>query len=329
MRKGNISIFVPHMGCPCQCSFCNQHSISGQAEPPAPDAVKRAVEKAFEKDGFSYEIAFFGGSFTAIDREYMCALLQAAYPFVQSGRVEGVRISTRPDAVDEGVLALLKAYGVTSIELGAQSMDDDVLACNHRGHTADDVAQAAQRIRRHGFELGVQMMTGLYGDTDQKAVETAKKLIALKPDTVRIYPTVVLAHTELAALYQQGAYRPQTLEQAVRLCAQLATLFEQARVRIIRMGLHAQDALKQNRIAGPYHDSFGELVHSYLMLQKLLAYPPAAYTVTISPRAYSRFVGNKKQNLSELKSRGYQIEIKTDAALTGDEMRIKHGIKNA
>lgn len=328
MRKGNISIFVPHLGCPCQCSFCNQHIISGQTKAPTADTVRQAVEKAFEKDGFSYEIAFFGGSFTAIDRDYMCALLQAAYPYVKSERVEGIRISTRPDAIDAEVLALLKAYGVTSIELGAQSMEDAVLTLNRRGHTAADVEKAAELIHSFGFECGLQMMTGLYGDTNETAIKTAEKLIALSPDTVRIYPAVVLKGTYLAQLYKSGQYRPQTVEEAVDLCADLAVLFAQAGVRILRMGLHASADIKENQLAGAFHDCFGELVHARLMLRHMLEHPAGDYTVTVSPKSVSRMVGNKRQNLLVLADKGYQIKIKTDAALTGDEMRIEHGIKN-
>ena len=178
MKKGNISLFIPHLGCPHKCSFCNQNTITGKQTQPGADDVRAAVETALKKKNYDYEIAFFGGSFTAIDREYMLSLLKAAYDYVKDGRVNGIRISTRPDCIDEEVLDILKKYGVTSIELGAQSMDDEVLRANFRGHTAEDVENASRLIKSYGFELGLQMMTGLYLDTDEKAVETAKKLIA-------------------------------------------------------------------------------------------------------------------------------------------------------
>ncbi|MBR7061045.1 MAG: radical SAM protein [Eubacterium sp.] len=192
MKKGNISIFVPHLGCPKQCSFCNQKTITGKQNQPTPEDVEKALETALKRRGYEYEIAFFGGSFTAIDRQYMISLLEAAFPYIENGSVKGIRISTRPDCIDTETLDILKKYGVSSIELGAQSMDDEVLQANLRGHTAKDVENASKLIKEYGFELGLQMMTGLYKDTDEKAIETAKKIIALKPETVRIYPTVVL-----------------------------------------------------------------------------------------------------------------------------------------
>ena len=182
-------------------------------------------------------------------------------------------------------------------------------------------------MHRAGLELGVQMMTGLPGDTDDTALETAGQLIALRPATVRIYPTVVLAGTELERQYRSGDYVPQTVEQAVDLCSRLVPLFTEAGVRIIRLGLHSSPEVKEKMVAGAFHDSFGELVYSRMLLRRVLAYPPGAYTVTVHPRYYSRFVGNKKQNLDELAARQYQIRLQTDTALAG-EMRIEYGIKN-
>ncbi|MGN1202728.1 MAG: elongator complex protein 3, partial [Eubacterium sp.] len=219
MKKGNISIFVPHQGCPCQCSFCNQKTITGQTKAPDKEDVVNAVETALKKKNFEYEIAFFGGSFTAIDRDYMTSLLDAAYPYVKSGQVKGIRISTRPDCIDDEIFELLKGYGVTAIELGAQSMDNGVLQANRRGHTAEDVVNASKLIKSYGFELGLQMMTGLYTDTEEKCIETAKKIIDLAPDTVRIYPTVVLKDTYLAELYEKELYKPLNADESAELCA--------------------------------------------------------------------------------------------------------------
>ena len=285
MKKGNISIFVPHQGCPCQCSFCNQKTITGQAKAPTPDDVVSAVETALRKKNFEYEIAFFGGSFTAIDREYMTSLLKAAFPYVKSGQVMGIRISTRPDCIDDGILALLKEYGVTSIELGAQSMDDGVLDANRRGHTAQDVVNASKLIKSYGFELGLQMMTGLYTDTEEKAIKTAERIIELAPATVRIYPTVVLKGTYLAELYQKELYSPLNAFDSAELCARLVPMFEKAGIKIIRMGLHSGEDIKKNMLAGGFHDSFGELVKSRLMVEKILALPPGDYQVFVNPKS--------------------------------------------
>ena len=323
MKKGNISIFVPHLGCPCDCSFCNQKTITGMKSAPSAEDVKSAADTALESGGYEYEIAFFGGSFTAIDRDYMTELLRAAYDYVKNGSVIGIRISTRPDCIDSDVLKLLKSYGVTSIELGAQSMDDGVLIANRRGHTAEDVVKASVLIRSFGFELGLQMMTGLYTDTEEKSLETAKKLIALKPSTIRIYPTVVLKGTELAELYLNGVYNPPDAEESAVLCAKLVPLFENAGIRVIRLGLHSSQELKSSMLAGGFHDSFGELVRSKILLNKILERPVGDYEVFVNPRSLSKLKGNKKSNLSLLEKKGYNIKITVDSSVDVDELRIK------
>lgn len=290
-----------------------------------PDAlyVKKTVETALKKKNFDFEIAFFGGSFTAIDREYMLELLQAAYPYVKSGQVRGIRISTRPDCIDTEILDILKAYGVTSIELGAQSMDNGVLEANRRGHTAQDVADASGLIQSYGFELGLQMMTGLYTDTQEKAVETAERIIALAPETVRIYPTVVLKNTYLAELYEKGVYTPLNVEESVELCARLVPMFENADIKVIRLGLHSGKDIKENMLAGGFHDSFGELVKSRILVNKILELPPADYQVFVHPKSLSKLKGNNKRNIYLLMERGYNIKIITDNGLDVDELRIK------
>ena len=320
MKKGNISIFVPHNGCPQQCAFCNQKTITGQQQQPTPDDVVKAVETALRHKGYEYEIAFFGGSFTAIDRDYMNELLDAAAPYVKNGSVKGIRISTRPDCIDSEVLTLLKEKGVTAIELGAQSMDDAVLEANRRGHTAQDVVQAAQLVKAFGFELGLQMMTGLYLDTDDKAIATAEKIIALQPDTVRIYPTVVLKGTYLEELYDGKIYRPPTVDDAAALCTRLVPLFEKAQIKIIRLGLHASEELKKNMVAGAYHDAFGEIVQSRFLLNRVLAYPPGNYEILVNPRLVSRLKGQQKRNVYFLMEQGYNIKYTVTDKV--DELRI-------
>lgn len=323
MKKGNISIFVPHLGCPCACSFCNQKTITGKNEQPTPQDVKSAVETALKRKNFEYEIAFFGGSFTAIEKEYMVSLLDAAYTYVKSGDVTGIRISTRPDCIDTEVLTLLKSYGVTSIELGAQSMDDEVLSANRRGHTAQDVIDASKLIKEYGFELGLQMMTGLYKDTNEKAIESAKKIIALAPDTVRIYPTVVLKNTYLAELYLREEYAPLNAEDSAELCAVLVPMFEKADIKIIRLGLHSSSDIKNNMLAGGFHDAFGELVKSKMMLGRILALPPKDYNVFVNEKSVSKLKGQRKSNIYALIERGYNIKITIDNSLDVDELKIK------
>ncbi|MBR7072696.1 MAG: radical SAM protein [Eubacterium sp.] len=322
MKKGNISIFVPFNGCPQQCSFCNQKTITGQSKQPTAVDVKNAVETALKHKGYEYEIAFFGGSFTAIDRRYMLELLNAAEPYVKNGSVKGIRISTRPDFIDKEVLTLLKEKGVTAVELGAQSMDDEVLKANLRGHTAQDVVNASALIKEFGFELGLQMMTGLYLDTDEKAVETAKKIIELKPATVRIYPTVVLKGTYLERLYDEKVYLPPSVDDAAALCTVLLPLFEKEKIRVIRLGLHSSEDIKKNMVAGAFHPAFGEIVQSRFMLNKVLAYPPGDYEVFVNPRSMSKLKGNQKRNVYFLMEEGYNIKYTSSEKIEVDEIKV-------
>lgn len=322
MKKGNISIFVPHNGCPQQCSFCNQKTITGKQCQPTADDVEKAVQIALKRKGYTYEIAFFGGSFTAIDRDYMVLLLKTAHKYIDNTRITGIRISTRPDFIDEAVLDILKQYGVTAIELGAQSMDDEVLVANMRGHNAQDVINASKLIKSYGFELGLQMMTGLYMDTDEKAIETAKKIIELEPATVRIYPTVVLKGTHLAKLYDDEVYNPPTVDDAANLCTRLIPMFENAGISIIRLGLHSSEDIKKNMVAGAYHDSFGEIVQSRFMLNRVLKQPPANYEIMVNSRSVSKLKGQQKRNIYFLMEQGYNIKVTVNDNVAVDDIKI-------
>ena len=331
MSHANIAVFVPHRGCPQQCSFCNQHIISGAAAQPTAADVDRACEQAKKgvHAGDTVQLAFFGGSFTAIARGEMLELLTAAKKHVDSGFLSGgVRISTRPDCIDDDVLSLLKAYGVRAVELGAQSMDDRVLSLNRRGHTAQDVINASNLILSHGFELGLQMMTGLYGSTDEDSLETARRLIALRPATARIYPTVVLKGTRLEQLYSSGEYQPPTLEQTVPLCSRLLQLFEENGVRVIRLGLHAQDDIEWQMVAGAYHPALRELCQGEIYYRKaseqLQNRPSGDYQLLVSPAAVSQMTGQKKKNLLRLAQQGYLCRVMGDENLQSPyELKIK------
>lgn len=320
MKHGNLAVFVPHIGCPNQCSFCDQRVISGKADAPSPQSVAELCRTALLQMGEraqSCEIAFFGGSFTAIDRAYMVSLLQAACTYVGPSGFLGIRVSTRPDAIDQEVLDILQAYKVTSIELGAQSMEDEVLQKNLRGHSGGDVIRAAHQIKARGFMLGLQMMLGLYGDTAEGARDTARKLIELSPDTVRVYPTIVIKNTLLAKLLELGEYRPMMLEEAVVLCAQIMEQFETAGVRIIRVGLHASQELEGDMLAGPYHPAFRELCESRLLLQRILkdceGKGVKEFTVMVHPKELSKAIGQRRANLVKLEELGYKVTITADS----------------
>ncbi len=332
MKHSNIAIFVPHNGCPHQCSFCNQKEITGQSFQPHREDVIEAIETARRSLGEktkNAEIAFFGGSFTAIDREYMLELLCAASPFVRTGEFYGIRLSTRPDSINEEILAILKEHDVTAIELGAQSMDDEVLKLNKRGHTAEDVVKASKLIHQYGFSLGLQMMTGLYGSNDKTDTETAEKLVALTPDTMRIYPTVVMKGTELFDLYQSGKYYPHTLETAVPLCAKLLRFFEERNINVIRLGLHDSDSLRENMAAGVFHPAFRELCESKIMYENTLQLlsdnhiSSGKVEFTVNPKSVSRFIGQKKNNVRLLAERGINVVVKQDESLNLYEIRIQ------
>ena len=302
-------MFVPHAGCPHRCNFCDQRVISATEQVPDAACVQKTLDTAIEHLGDrarTAELAFFGGSFTAIDRSLMCQLLEAAQPYI--GKIAGIRISTRPDAVDQTVLGVLKKYGVTAIELGAQSMDDRVLAQNRRGHSARDTTEASARIRANGFSLGLQMMTGLPGSSMEQDLATAQALISLKPDTVRIYPTVVLAGTALEQAYQSEVYVPPSLDETVTLCAMLSERFEQADIKVIKLGLHAGE-VESHIVAGPWHPALRELVESKRMLSKITAAMPhpCDMVVRVAPCDLSKAVGHCGQNRKQLEKMGYQV----------------------
>lgn len=322
MKHVNVALFVPHEGCPNQCSFCNQRAISGKRTQVKPEDVDSAVSIALENpDSKGGEIAFFGGSFTAIERETMVSLLSAAHKYVADGSFRGIRISTRPDAVDEEICKILKEYGVTAVELGAQSLDDRVLLLNRRGHTALDVENATLLLKKEGFETGLQMMTGLYDSTDADSIATAEKIIELKPDTVRIYPAVVLENTHLCDLYKSGVYRPQTVESAAELCATLLEMFDKAGIRVIRTGLHSGGDVEGEFVAGAYHPAFKEICESKIYLKKALDFlntndiPKGKIEIRVNPKAVSQMTGQKKANIQKLKEFGFEAKITANESI--------------
>ena len=314
MKHSNISIFIPHIGCPHMCSFCDQRTISGAEQPPDGNDVREICRKALDeiKEPENTEIAFFGGSFTAVPRDYMLELLTAAHEFVGEGKFHGIRCSTRPDCIDREVLELLKKYGVTSIELGAQSMSDMVLEANERGHSAEDVVNAGCLIREYGFELGLQMMTGLYMSSFREETETARRIIEIKPDTVRIYPVVVLKGTKLGELYERGEYKLTEFDDMVRFCAELITSFTDNGINVIKCGLHASEFVEADRIAGFYHPAFRELCEMYIYrrrIEELCEGMSGEVTVEVNDRCISRAVGQKRANAEYFRTKGIYLKI--------------------
>lgn len=309
-RESIIPVFVPHLGCPNDCVFCNQRRISGSVAPATAEDVVSAIENALRltPPGTRRQLAFYGGSFTAIPVAEQESLLGAAAPYLERGDIASLRLSTRPDAIDGAVLRRMRSYGVETIELGAQSMSERVLALSGRGHTAADVEDAARAVKGAGFRLILQMMTGLPGADDESDVESARRIAALGPDGVRVYPTVIVRDTALCDLWRAGRYKEHTVEDAVRVCARILPVFEQAGIPVIRLGLNpTEDLSGGDAVGGAYHPALGELVKSRIMrdrAEKILsgAKRGEQAVLRVNPRLMSQLVGQHGAN------RAYLIE---------------------
>ncbi|MBN6185864.1 radical SAM protein [Aneurinibacillus sp. BA2021] len=275
-RHVNIALFVPHQGCPKDCVFCNQSRITGQKREDrlTEETVRRSIDDQLSTihQGQEAEIAFFGGSFTGLPRGYQTMLLSVAREYVEKGMVQGIRLSTRPDYIAPHIMEYLLSYGVTTVELGCQSLDDEVLAMSKRGHTAADVQRAVDIIRQYpSVRLGLQVLPGLPCDTLEKSVRTAEKIVRLAPDFTRIYPALVIAGTELEWLYVTHQYKPLTVDEAVAWTAAMWLPLLKAGIPVIRMGLHASEDLRGEGtvLAGPFHPSFRQLVEEELFRRLL------------------------------------------------------------
>ena len=318
-----IPIFVPHLGCPNDCTFCNQKSISGQTKQVTGEDVKRTIEeylKSFKDESLHKEVAFFGGSFTGVEENKQKELLEAAYEFVKTKQIQSIRVSTRPDYIDKEKLKLLKKYGVKTIELGVQSTNDYILKKCKRGHTFEDVQKASKLIRRYGFVLGHQMMIGLPESTKIDELNTAKDLAKLKPKIVRLYPVLVIKGTELEKEYESGEYEPIPLSQAVERCKELYYFFTNKKITVIRMGLQNTDIIsdpknaKSEVVAGPYHEAFGQLVEDSIWYDAILGkikkfnVKVKEIEIKINPENINNVVGHKKENVKKLKDL-YDVDV--------------------
>jgi radical SAM enzyme (TIGR01210 family) len=330
-----IPIFVPHYGCPHQCSFCNQRSISGAQNKITSNDVKQIIEEHIRtiSSDAEIEIAFYGGSFTGIPVQMQEELLKSAKEYIDQKKVLGIRVSTRPDYIDIERLDLLKKYGVKIIELGVQSMDQQVLDASLRGHTANQVREAAKLIKENGFTLGVQIMIGLPEDTLEKDIKTAKELIKLQPDIARIYPVLVIKGTRLAQLYQEGKYSPITLENAVEIGKELLKLFRKNDINVIRMGLQTSENINEKKdiVAGPFHPAYKELVESALRLDMIVeAIKKMNYTknnglmIEVNPAEVSITVGHNKENVNKLCSKyGFkQVKVIGNKEVMKDNINV-------
>ncbi|HDF4135309.1 TPA: radical SAM protein [Clostridioides difficile] len=319
MKKRIIPIFVPHKGCPHDCIFCNQKKITGVSTDVTSEDARNIIEECLEtidKDA-DVEIAFFGGSFTAIDIDIQKSLLSVAKEYVEKGLVKDIRMSTRPDCIDEDILSMLKEYKTSIIELGVQSLDEKVLLDSIRGHQSEIVYKSSKMIKNSGIKLGLQMMIGLPADTEEKCIFTAKKFVELKPDCVRVYPTLVVKDTGLEKLMEQNKYNPFTLEESVNIVKKVLVLFYINNINVIRVGLQATDDIQIGKavLAGPYHPAFRELVEAdmikdYLEFVILQNKNIKQMLVKSNKKNISKIIGNKKTNVKYMEEK-FGVLLKT------------------
>ena len=333
-----IPVFVPHAGCPNDCCFCNQKIISGSQKAPSAEEIESKIEIYRKAAGRFDEtqIAFYGGSFTAIEPELQEKYLETVQKYlkINGGFADKIRLSTRPDAIDETVIERLLHYNVRIVELGAQSMDDNVLRLSNRGHSAADTVRASEMLKKAGIILGLQTMQGLPGADFDGDIRTAEKICGIGPDFVRIYPTVVLKHSRLGRDYESGVYRAMPLKRMVELCGRLAEMYVERGIKIIRMGLQTTETISNESensdiIGGPYHEAFGQLVKDYLLEQEVAGVAECAKTkagdrlpvhlnIITEKARISDIYGYKKENLNFFRGLGFKkihVSADTESAL--------------
>ena len=332
MKTSIIPVFIPHLGCPYRCIFCNQQKITGHKDVPTGQEVARRIEKYTRGKARHWEVAFYGGSFTAVAAVLQEELLQPAYEALKAGKIAAVRCSTRPDCITPDKLARLKKYGVTVVELGVQSMDDAVLRKAKRGHTATDVERAVMLLREQNFAVGLQLMPGLPEEDRASLMATTERICALKPDFTRIYPVVVIDNTELADLYKEGSYKPLTVDEGVRRAAFMKEHFLRNGIACIRTGLQATEELDRavNILGGAYAPAMGEMVDSLRygrqirhLLEELN--PDGTVTVAYNRKDTSRTRGYKNENMRIGPALRIGIKWMEDNSLATGVLRIETG----
>ncbi|MDD2619744.1 MAG: radical SAM protein [Syntrophomonadaceae bacterium] len=337
MKHINIPIFIPHLGCPFTCLFCNQRRISAAQEVKPKNVIAIVEEHLSTIDSTKHqiEIAFFGGNFTALSQGLQESYLKAVNPYLQRNIISSIRISTRPDCISAANLRFLAAWGVRTIELGVQSFNDDVLKASERGYLSVDVFKACHLICEQVFKLGLQLMIGLPGDNYQRDMESTQQAIALHPDMIRIYPTLVIADTELEHMYAQGRYKPLSLEEAVKITADMLKQFQAQSIPVIRMGLQPSEELRSpgTIIAGPFHPAFGELVEQEIFKEQahkaiksfmMANGPHKTISIIVHPKDISKMTGHKRKTVSYLKE-FYEIDelkIRTNTTLPRNTIEV-------
>jgi len=332
MKPLIVPFFISHQGCPHLCVFCNQTKIAGGGElPTTTDLLGRIAAWRATGRGRPLEVAFYGGTFTNLPAPEMARLLLTLQPLLARREIDAIRVSTRPDAIAPEIAEYLAGMGVRTVELGVQSMDDEVLALAGRGHTASHTVQACSTLKAAGIAVGMQLMPGLPGDNEEKTLRSLRLCLSLSPDFMRIYPALVIAGTRLAQLYLAGEFMPMALDEAVRLCSIMLHAALAARVKVIRIGLQPTTELDS---AGPYHPAFRQLVESalcYELISKLTVALPAPGEVTVrcAPARVAEVAGQKRGNLERLqRERGVAMTaVIADPALSPLEIVVSSGKK--
>lgn len=329
-----IPIFVPHEGCPHQCVFCNQNIITGSLAKVDADFVNTTVTeylKTMNHNDSIIEISFYGGTFTAIPISKQNELLEVALKYKRENAIDFIRLSTRPDYINDGILQNLKDYSVDIIELGVQSMDNEVLLKSGRGHTEEDVEKASILIKKYGFTLGHQIMPGLPGDNFHKDIETAEKSIKLKPDLCRIYPSLVIKNTPMEQMFINGIYKPYTLDETVKICKVLYCMYSANGINIIRIGLQPTEEINVNKdvVAGPFHPAIRELIEGSLYNDLIAEQIPKNYrgevSIYLNNKDISKLYANKKRFFNDMKNkfRTSNIKIIQDMSVNRASMLLK------
>ncbi len=312
----NIPIFIPHVGCKNECIFCNQRSITGENSIPSFTETDNIIKEHLKTLAEKPQIAFFGGSFTGIGEELMEGYLKIAHKYVKAGKVWGIRLSTRPDYINEKILEILKQYSVTNIELGAQSLDDTILRLANRGHDSECVKKASEMIVEAGFNLGLQMMVGLPGDSYEKSIGTAKKIVSFGAKETRIYPTVIIKNTALNEMYEKREFTPLSFDEAINISADCYSIFHENNVKVLRIGLPASEHLKESVTGGFYHEAIGEMVYSRVIRNNIEKCEGNAL-IEYNHRFLSKVLGQKRENIKYFEKKGIHVTLKEENSLPG------------
>ena len=337
MRTFIVPIFIPNVGCPARCVFCEQPRITSQSSGiPSADEIRgilwEAISSRKYEKAMNPQVAFYGGTFTRLPLGKMVELLEAVKPFIKDRYFESIRISTRPDSLDSERLEIMKSYCVGTVELGAQSLDNRVLEAANRGHTAEDTIEGVAKLREEGFSVGIQLMPGLPRETEESFRKTVERTIMLRPDFVRLYPTVVIKGTKLAEMYRLGQYTPLGLGCAVRMCAEAVERFEGEGISVIRIGLMSSPTLLQpgQVVAGPWHRSFGDLVRIHVYLNKIVRriqgeLAGRAVRIEVNPKDIGLLRGHKNKGLHGLQeATGMRIvSVAADQSVPRSDIRIQ------